>query len=301
MLDYDELIDHLCEKGVTFNLVSKDDAKHFLSEHNYYVKLTSYRFNYPKNKNEEYVGLDFFHLKELSTIDMHLKFIILKACLNIEHSIRINLLNDITQQQFDEYELVDKFNRKYPKALKRVKERKDTSYCRALLNKYQHPHYPVWVLFEVLPFGDLIKFYEFYSKDFNKLSLDYRLLYDVSHIRNACAHSNCLIHDLGNKQNTPKQNIRKHLIDHLDIGKSSINNKLQNQSIHDFIAVLYVLDRITKSEEIKFHRLKDLNDFFEGRMLRSKEYFQNNNLITSSYQFVKKVLDYYLGYSTMSV
>ena len=113
--------------------------------------------------------------------------------------------------------------------------------------------------------------------------MDYRLLYDVSHIRNACAHSNCLIHDLGNKQNTPKQNIRKHLIDHLDIGKSSINNKLQNQSIHDFIAVLYVLDRITKSEEIKFHRLKDLNDFFEGRMLRSKEYFQNNNLITSSY------------------
>lgn len=50
MLDYDELIDHLCEKGVTFKLVSKDDAKHFLSEHNYYVKLTSYRFNYPKKQ-----------------------------------------------------------------------------------------------------------------------------------------------------------------------------------------------------------------------------------------------------------
>ncbi|MDY6045118.1 MAG: Abi family protein [Peptoniphilus sp.] len=301
MLHYDELVEHLENKGIAFNIIGKEEAKHFLAEHNYYVKLTSYRFNYPKNKSGTYVGLDFFHLKELSTIDMHLKFLILKTCLNIEHSIRINLLNSITEHQLDEFKLVSLFEKKYPRSLKNIDSHRNTSYCKRLLNKYEHPHYPAWVLFEVMPFGDLIKFYEFYSKEFFTLPLDYRLLYNVSHIRNACAHNNCLIHDLGSKPNTPNQKLRQHLIDNLDAGKGSINNKLRNESIHDFVAMLYVLNQIVKSDEIKFHRLKDLNEFFNGRMIRSKDRFQDNNLIKSSYHFTKKVLDYFLSYNTIII
>jgi glycyl-tRNA synthetase len=34
-----------------------------------------------------------------------------------------------------------------------------------------------------------------------------------------------------------------------------------------------------------------LEEFFEGRMVQNKDWFMNNNIITSSYSFVKKILD----------
>lgn len=293
ILKYSELINRLENKGVKFEIINKDDAEHFLVEHNYYVKLASYRFNFNKNNHGKYVGLDFFHLKELSILDMHLKFLILNTCLNIEHSLKVNLLNDITEKNLDDFDLVRDFNKNYPRCLNNIRDHRNTGYCKYLLNKYDHPNYPIWVVFETMSFGELVKFYEFYTQNYSELPLDYRLLYNVKDIRNACAHSNCLMHNLGNKRNTPNQYLRNFIIQNVDLGKGTINNKLRNKSIHDFIAMLYVLDLITKSQEIKMHRLNDFETFFENRMIREKEHFRQNNLLISSYDFIKKVLDFF--------
>ncbi len=68
----DELISHMKIKGIKFDIV-KEEAKIFLQNNNYYMKLASYRANYDKRKsNGEYINLDFAYLRELSTIDMHL-------------------------------------------------------------------------------------------------------------------------------------------------------------------------------------------------------------------------------------
>lgn len=51
LLSNEELILHMKEKGITFKCVSEEAAIDFLSNHNYYLKLASYRFNYPKYGN----------------------------------------------------------------------------------------------------------------------------------------------------------------------------------------------------------------------------------------------------------
>lgn len=281
------------DKGIVFKIVSEKDAEHFLKEHNYYVKLSSYRFNFPKNNKSKYIGLDFFHLKDLSTIDMHLKVLILETCLNIEHALKVNLLNDITTKNLGEFVIVEKYINNYPRVLDEIERHRNTSYTKYLLNKYPHPNYPIWVFLEVISFGELVNFYKFYCKEESYKLIDYRLLYNVRDIRNASAHSNCLIHNLGEKYNIPNENLRKSLLINLHIGKGSLNNKLKNKSIHDFSALIETLNIVVKSDEIKKHRLGEFIDFFDNRVLRNSNVYENNSLLVSSYDFIKKLLDSY--------
>ncbi|MFQ7052229.1 MAG: hypothetical protein ACLRRR_11630, partial [Agathobacter rectalis] len=59
-LTIDEQIEDLKKKGVTFEIMSEEEAKKFLRYNNYYFKLKSYAKNYPINpKNGKYVKLNF--------------------------------------------------------------------------------------------------------------------------------------------------------------------------------------------------------------------------------------------------
>ena len=87
MLSTDELICHMKEKGIQFNIVDESAAKDFLTYNNYYMKLAAFRTNYEKVDNK-YLNLEFAYLQELSTIDMRLRYIIINMCLDIEHYIK---------------------------------------------------------------------------------------------------------------------------------------------------------------------------------------------------------------------
>lgn len=55
------------------------------------TKVSSYRKNYSKHpanspRAGQYVNLDFAYLVELSTIDMHLRYLAMSLCLDIEHA-----------------------------------------------------------------------------------------------------------------------------------------------------------------------------------------------------------------------
>lgn len=52
LLNSIELVNKLNDKGVEFCEVSKEQAIHYLEEHNYYVKVSSYRHNFKKMKRE---------------------------------------------------------------------------------------------------------------------------------------------------------------------------------------------------------------------------------------------------------
>lgn len=101
LLSIDELIEHMKGKGIKFDLYSEDEARSFLRQNNYFMKVSAYRRLYPKCPPEskrpgEYQNLDFAYLVELSTIDVHLRYLILQMCLDIEHFIKVHLMTHAT-------------------------------------------------------------------------------------------------------------------------------------------------------------------------------------------------------------
>jgi hypothetical protein len=124
-------------------IVSEEEAKHFLAEHNYYLKLASYRANYKKYSSGKRIGqyqnLDFAYLKELSTIDMHLRYIIVQMALDIEHYLKVKLLSSIEDNpDEDGYHLIQCFfaDDNNFSALKEIQRHKSSDYCKSLIEKY---------------------------------------------------------------------------------------------------------------------------------------------------------------------
>lgn len=161
ILSTNEMIEHMKSKGIKFNIISEDEAREFLKENNYFMKLASYRTNYPKYKTgkrqNQYINLEFAYLKELSTLDMHLRYIIMEMCLDIEHYIKVKLLGVIENNpDEDGYDVIRKFvahdNNTY--ILKKIKGHKSSDYCKNLIEKY-YPYFPAWVFVELISFGDL--------------------------------------------------------------------------------------------------------------------------------------------------
>ena len=165
LLSVDELITHMKSKGIKFSIISENEAKEFLNNNNYYFKLAAYRNLYPKINNPrskkfgQYQNLEFAYLKELSIIDMRLRYLMIDMCLDIEHAIKVKLVHSVSNNpQEDGYTIVKAYLNKEDKdfrMLKTIRQHKSGEYCKDLINKY-YPFFPIWVLVEVISFGDLL-------------------------------------------------------------------------------------------------------------------------------------------------
>lgn len=292
ILETEQLVEEkLKNKGITFNLCDEEHAIKFLNQHNYYVKVTAYKTNFSKHNNK-YVGLDFMALTNLSTIDMYLKQWILNTSLSVEHSLKVNLLKDIQERCIDEFDIVKNYLSIYPKILDEIEFRRDTPYVKNLLAKYTHPDYPIWVFLEVIPFGEFVNFYKYYCNEYSCGEFSYDLLYNVRNIRNASAHNNCVIHDLVNKSGYYKNE----LVDILDsllhnTRRRTIQDRLKNNSVQDFISLLIAVNIVIKSEELKTYYLKSIKDLFDQRMIRNAYLYKSSPALNQMYDFCKKVVD----------
>lgn len=66
---------------------------------------------------------------------------------------------------------------------------------------------------------------------------------------------------------------------------------IRNLFIHDFICLLYAFNLYVKSDEIKTHRFQEIKEFFDIRVIRNKDKYENNKILIEDYKFVKKVID----------
>ena len=299
LLSIEELIQHMKNRGITFNEISENDAKQFLQNNNYYMKLAAYRANYDKcdtgKRQGQYKKLDFGYLKELSTIDMYLRYIVMDMCLDIEHVIKVRLIKNITNNPSEDgYDIVRKFIAQDDnlRILKNIRSHKSGEYCKDLIEKY-YPYFPVWVFVELISFGDLLYFCSFYEKIYGVQIINNKLMNTVRDVRNAAAHSNCLLNKMTEKIDSTKQvnnEISSFIIGMKNISKTSRVNNLSYKFTNSFVTVLYVYDSLM-NEIPKTKRYKEIQEFMNGRVVKNKQFFQSNSKIVGVYNFHKKVID----------
>lgn len=299
ILSVQEQIRHMKEKGITFQHVTEAEAADFLANNTYYMKLAAYRANYMKYETGaragQYRDLDFGYLKELSTLDMHLRYFVLQMCLDIEHAIKVQLIRQITQDENEDgYEAVKDFLKEDENfyILKSISRQKSGEYCKNLIEKY-YPYFPAWVFVEVVSFGTLFRFYKNYNRKHGHPMMNNKLINIVRDLRNASAHSNCLMNHISEKLEESKQphsEVISFIKGMSNISQSARRKNLRYKFSYNIVTLLYVYDAFVP-EVAKKNRYAQLQDFMEKRMLRNKDYFVEHAQLCGTYHFLKKVLD----------
>lgn len=297
-----EQIDHMKRKGIQFNIVTEDEAEIYLTNNTYYFKLKAYAKNYDKYRSEEkkgqYVNLEFAYLKDLSIIDMHLRHLILKISVDIEHALKTRFLRDFNQSNDNGYEAVKEFLEEYPEILDNIKLKSANSYVKDLADKLFEEEFAIWNIIELLSLKDFLRLYDFFYKKYSDALVGHNMYYPmqgVRKLRNAAAHSNCLINSLkkpytgeiryNNKVDRFIRNIQS-------IDKKSIKNNMKNQMIYDFVTMLYIIDDMVLSKDMKKTMIDDIYELIHGRMIRNADYYKKESSICSTYEFIKKVIDF---------
>lgn len=318
MLSVDQLIAHMQEKGIKFEIMSEADAKQYLHMNNNYFKLTSYRKNYPKYTTGAHTGtyehLDFAYLVELARIDVQLRHTILSMCLDIEHFLKVELIRAIEQApDEDGYSIVleyifdsnnpvfsDRAKNAAPRA-NSISHKLDSNnknpYCSGLISKY-NTDMPVWAFIEIISFGDLLRFIDYVSQKIGwTLPVDMKTLDRVRQIRNAAAHNNCIINDL--KPNYEDDGKLKwgepvyitKFMKSAGIKQNSMQKKLSNRRLSQMIHLLYAYNKIVTSSNSRSLRLAELKSLVNNRMTENKVFFTTNQLLTTTYDVFAKVVD----------
>lgn len=293
------MINHLVQKGIKFELISKEEAKNILQTSNYFYKITAYRKNFEKNKFGKYVNLDFKLLQDLSTIDMRLRYLVLQMCLDIEHVVKTKILTDITNDSTEDgYGIVADYLahdnssiQDYMKALN-----KESHYNYGLYVKH-HANPPIWVLFEVMTFGAFVKFVEYYYRRKNKPSAYkeiQQILRYVKNIRNTAAHNSPILMDITKSGQIDPQRIVKPITEFVKqtgLSQSARTKRLSNRKVHDLTVLIYVYSTYINSEGMKASRYEEFKELLD-RAQRLKNEYNNQDSLIAVYRYFQKLIDF---------
>lgn len=121
---------------------------------------------------------------------------------------------------------------------------------------------------------------------------DKNILNPVRTLRNACGHNNCMLFDLRQKTHPthPPAKISQFVASMPKIGKKLRQKKLSYRPIFEICCLLYA-EKEYVSETMRNYKLRVLRDFVCGRMQKHKEYFSKNDLISTTLDFLAKVVD----------
>ncbi len=311
-----ELIEMLRDKkGVAFNIINETDAKIHLIERNNYLRTASYRKNYDKHTsgpNEgKYIQLEFAYLIEMSKIDMYLRSILLQMCIDVEHAIKVAIIADIENNPVEDgYSIVRSFLSSFTDILQSIESKSDSVFTGDLINKYFDLCYvfdknnnmctriksidcPAWVLVEVLAFNNLLRFLKYYNEKYNNritLSFNISLLNTVRSLRNACAHNNCILNHLRRGNTIPSQEVSRFVASIPGIGKEERKNKLSCRPLFEIVTLIMVYNDLV-SDQVRSAKMQELKNFVNGRMTKNIDFFNTNQVISTSFAFLKKVVD----------
>jgi len=315
MMKISEMVPYLKEKNIKFEKMSEKDAEKYLRYNNNYYNVTAYKHNFERyvidgKFVDKFIDLDFAYLKDLAIIDHRTRLVLFKMTIDIEHYLKIRILNLIEDiEQEDGYRIVNMYlekdfnDEKFPKKVhKSIFKKVGSSYYDKVFSKYdidkdkKLENIPIWEFLEIITFGDLVNFYEFFAKEYNldKEIKNIFIFREIVKLRNAVAHNSCILCDLDKKDNTfaPDYKILAYL-NNCNIRKDTRDNKLSNSRIRQMTYTLYMFNEIVTSKGIKKNIIEDINNLFYGRINSHKEYYNNNELLKSIYTYFDKIIKKY--------
>ncbi|PIC71128.1 CAAX protease [Sporosarcina sp. P16b] len=292
LLTYEDLIKKMQAMGIRFNIVNTDEAINVMRNHNYFFKLGSFRKNYEKNDKDNRYNIEFAFLSDLATLDMRIRYIFLHMCLDIEHSIKCRILDDITYHtNEDGYEIMlDFFKTEYgdkDRVFSNVMFEKEgvKSFKKGFEKYYDDP--PIWVCLELMSYGSLSAFVDFYyarreaNVEFKKANQYIRL---VKNIRNKCAHSEPVISKLypNYGMTIPQSLYAKGRAINITVKQMKI------KTIMDMLA-LFELHKAYCSEGIINSRKVSLQEFLE-RSKRNLKYYDKSTSVSIFFNALRKMV-----------
>lgn len=287
-----QLIEKMRSKGIKFEIIPEDKAKERIRFNTYYFKVGVYRYNFDKGEDGKYKELDFAYLDDLAIIDMRLRKILLNMSLDLEHSLK-TLLNSVITQNRDEdgYQIVEDFSQECKFKLDKIYAqcRKNDHYLKPIKDKYSNCT-SVWVLLELMSFGELARFLEFYYERATLLKKKFaypaKLIRYAKNVRNAAAHNNPIIVNLKGDKVSPDQKIMQ------ESGKMGLDSDVyRNRRINDILCLFFLHDMYC-SQGVKEHLLDEL-DIFKKRCLKHSQYYQSNSHLLEIYKGLILLIDYY--------
>lgn len=304
-LTIEEQILHVKNKGITFRSISEESAKDFLENHSYFFKIKSYCKCFRKytNKNYskfgQYISLDFKQLVVFSKVDMEFRQALLLIILDIEHSLKVYLNRIISEDKNEDgYKVTKDFLQNNLRINKKISEILQHSFSNPyvfdMVKKYQN-NFSSWNLVEILTFGDLISFYDFYSKRKSiSNNFDFLLRY-IKLVRNAAAHNNCMLNQLNPNgfKTTPDKRLKNLMREKISkVNSGRINKYLRVPALHDFAACIFGFEFIVKSESAKKRAVKKLQSLVSLIEENESIFCKELNLI-SDFDFIKNLINYF--------
>ena len=311
MMKIVELVPHMKEKNIKLEKCSENDAIKYLTENNNYYNVTAYKNNFVKYQCGEfkgkYIDLDFAYLKDLAIIDYRTRLLLFKMIIDIEHYLKIRILNTIENiDAEDGYNIVNLYlekdynDSKFPKKVHdSIRKKVSNEYYKKIFSKYdidkdkKIENIPIWEFLEIITFGELVNFFEFYTREYNLDDNKYVfILREINKLRNAVAHNSCVLSELDKKDNLHRADTL--IINYLKecgIGKENRNNKLANSRIRQITYTLYMFNIIVSSEGIRNNVKHDITKLFYGRIILNNKYYTNNGLLKSIYNYFDKIIE----------
>lgn len=291
--NFNEQIELLEQRGIKFNIITKEKAEKLLSNINYY-KLSGYIKNFEIGLDK--YDIEFSEIIKLYKFDRKLSIIIFGMIEEIEIAFKTKLIYSILERtknlgtfgyletlEWKDYSIYDSKIKAYRikksndilkdklEFKKRILEftiRESKPYIENYFNKYKNEHFlPLWILSEIIDFGMATKMYEDSIKNIqdkvaknlgnfkNKDFIFY--LKSIKLIRNTVAHNGIL------------WNFR--LITRLN---KPLITKYQIIDDKSIMAVIIIIAEILKNIDVDY-------DFKELKSL-IKEFFKDNQ------EFIKK-------------
>ena len=284
MMKISDLVPYLKMKNIKFDIFSEEKAEKYLRDNNNYYNVTAYKHNFERyfidgEFVDKYIDLDFAYLKDMAIIDHRVRLVLFKIIIDIEHYLKIRILNLIENiDEEDGYRIVNMYlekdfnDEKFPRKLhSSIFKKVGSEYYNKIFSKYdidkdkKLENIPVWEFLEIITFGELVNFYEFFAKEYDlrKESKNVFILREVGKLRNAVAHNSCVLCDLDKKDNQFAPDYK--IIDFLNkcgINKDTRDNKLSNSRIRQITYTLYMFNEIVTSDGVKKNVTEDVNNLF---------------------------------------